>query len=171
MQFTKRTNDPKLQWLEMQFKHYGIECRRQGESWHAPILQIRHKDREAAGTILRSVDDIPDDDPRWNFALGKLAAGFHELVKLYGPLPGAEKIIFTPDHPFHHDMFVGVMRQLEQAMRKLIRVDMMRCHAELLVGDPHVLPSPFMGGPVKFTYCGVDCLISDDFRETVFYYE
>lgn len=62
-QFTKRTNDPKLAWLEQELAKEGIESRRHGESWHAPILQVRESDLDAAWGILTPFDDIPDDDP------------------------------------------------------------------------------------------------------------
>ena len=63
VQFTKRTNDPKLGWLEAKLKEKGIESRRHGESWHAPILQVRLKDLEAAWAILDPFDNIRDDAP------------------------------------------------------------------------------------------------------------
>lgn len=67
----KRTNDPKLAWLEAQLQTMGIPSRRNGESWHAPILEVpaEHLDRawkflgSKLGRMRRTVDDIPDDDP------------------------------------------------------------------------------------------------------------
>lgn len=61
--FTKRTNDPKLAWLEAQLLAAGIKARRNGESWHAPILEVKERDMTRAWEILSPVDDIPDDDP------------------------------------------------------------------------------------------------------------
>lgn len=63
--FTKRTEDPKLSWLEAQLSKAGIPSRRNGHSFHAPILEVREQDLERAWEILTPVDDIPDDDPRW----------------------------------------------------------------------------------------------------------
>lgn len=69
--FTKRTDDPKLSHLESLLDKAGIRHRRHGESWHAPILQVRENNLEKADAILASdvfgdgtvYDDIPDDDP------------------------------------------------------------------------------------------------------------
>jgi hypothetical protein len=63
---TKRTNAPKLRCLELMLEANGIESRRHGESWHAPILEVKEKDFEDAWVILSPIDIIPDDDPRWH---------------------------------------------------------------------------------------------------------
>jgi hypothetical protein len=65
VQLTKRTEDPKLSWLEDQLKDNGIEFRRHGESFHAPILQVKKADYDKAMEILEPIDDIPDDDPKY----------------------------------------------------------------------------------------------------------
>jgi hypothetical protein len=64
--FTRRTDDPKLAWLERQLTAAGIEHKREGKSFHAPILKVRTHELNAAWDILEPVDDVPDDDPRWN---------------------------------------------------------------------------------------------------------
>lgn len=61
-QFTKRTNDPKLSWLENRLSEAGIEHRRNGKSFHAPILEVDASKIDEAWDILTPVDDIPDDD-------------------------------------------------------------------------------------------------------------
>jgi hypothetical protein len=76
--FTKRTNDPKLSWIEESLAGMGIPSRRNGDSFHAPILEIREQDEERAWEWLSSpfdgeidpatgkeqtIDDVPDDDP------------------------------------------------------------------------------------------------------------
>lgn len=69
---TRRTDDPKLSWLEDRLKAHGIPSRRNGHSFHAPILEVPAEHTEAAWTILDAVvemddgttiplDDIPDD--------------------------------------------------------------------------------------------------------------
>ncbi len=63
--FTKRTHDPKLAWIERQLEEAGIESRRNGRSFHAPILEVREGDIKAAWEILNPVDDVEDDDPRF----------------------------------------------------------------------------------------------------------
>lgn len=63
--FTKRTEDPKLSWLERQLDKAEIPHRRNGASFHAPILEVPFNKLEAAWRILEPVDDVPDDDPRW----------------------------------------------------------------------------------------------------------
>jgi hypothetical protein len=69
--FTKRTDDPKLAYLESRLDDLGIAHRRNGESWHAPILEVPEADHERADAILRekigrrrrTIDDMDDDDP------------------------------------------------------------------------------------------------------------
>lgn len=71
VRFTKRTEDPKLAWLERKLAEAGIESRRNGYSFHAPVLEVRPRDLDRAWAILsgpldesgRVVDDVPDDDP------------------------------------------------------------------------------------------------------------
>ena len=58
----KRTNDPKLSWLERKLDEAGISHRRNGHSWHAPILEVLKTQIDQAWKILPPVDDIPDDD-------------------------------------------------------------------------------------------------------------
>jgi hypothetical protein len=65
VRFTKRTDGLKLIWLEKRLQDRGIPSRRNGESFHAPILEVQGKDLDAAWTILTPVDDIEDDDPRF----------------------------------------------------------------------------------------------------------
>lgn len=63
--FTKRTEDPKLSWLERRLTEAGIPHRRNGASWHAPILEVAAERLDDAWEILTPVDDVDDDDPRW----------------------------------------------------------------------------------------------------------
>jgi hypothetical protein len=67
----KRTNDPKLAWIQQQLQARGIPSRRQGDSWHAPILQVPDEHVDAAWAFLGErwkrtryiVDDIRDEHP------------------------------------------------------------------------------------------------------------
>ena len=63
--FTRRTNEPKLVWLERQLDLKGIPHKRQGHSFHAPVLGVPDTCLVAAWDILMAVDDVPDDDPRF----------------------------------------------------------------------------------------------------------
>lgn len=63
--FTRRTEDPKLGWLERQLDQRGIPSRRKGHTWHAPILEVQECDLDRAWAILDPVDDIADDDPQF----------------------------------------------------------------------------------------------------------
>ena len=69
--FCKRTNDPKLGWIERQLDQRNIPHRRNGHSFHAPILEVPEEHESAASEILMqavgryTVDDIRDDHPRW----------------------------------------------------------------------------------------------------------
>lgn len=66
IQFTKRTNEPKLSWLEGELDKLNIAHRRNGNSWHAPITEVKGvTDWSRAMNILAEVDDIPDDDERF----------------------------------------------------------------------------------------------------------
>lgn len=66
---TKRTEDPKLAWLETHLREHGIPSRRRGSSFHAPILEVPKDRSDEAWKLLdakigrRVLDDIPDDDP------------------------------------------------------------------------------------------------------------
>lgn len=60
---TRRTNLPKLRWLLHAFKRAGIQCRINGQSFHAPILQVLEEDRDRAWKVLTPVDELLDDDP------------------------------------------------------------------------------------------------------------
>ena len=70
VQFTKRTDEPKLSHLEKLLTIHGISSRREGRSFHAPILMVPDSELENAHALLesdvffdgRSYDDIPDDD-------------------------------------------------------------------------------------------------------------
>jgi hypothetical protein len=65
--FTKRTEDPKLAYLEAMLDRQAIPHRRNGESWHAPILEVPENRLDEAWALLsvkigkRTFDDIPDD--------------------------------------------------------------------------------------------------------------
>jgi len=72
----KRTNDPKLAWIERRCKEMGIPTRRNGESFHAPILEVPEEFESQFDDWLQSpfdggekngrtetIDDIEDDDP------------------------------------------------------------------------------------------------------------
>ncbi len=65
VEFTRRTNDPKLGWLQVELDNVGIPNKREGESFHAPILKVMRKDLDTAEELLDSVDDVPDDSPRF----------------------------------------------------------------------------------------------------------
>ena len=70
---TKRTNDPKLAWLEKELLQRGIPSRRNGSSFHAPILEVPEDKHDLAwaflgenlpdGRLIDDVDDDDDDDP------------------------------------------------------------------------------------------------------------
>ncbi len=67
MLFTKRTEDPKLSWLERRLQEVGIESRRHGESRDAPILEVRRRDLHEAWAILTpAVDAMEDDHPAFS---------------------------------------------------------------------------------------------------------
>jgi hypothetical protein len=68
VQFTKRTENPKLRWIEGQLDLMGIPSRRHGRSFHAPILEVPRRLLDKAWSILErpnerygNVDEVPDD--------------------------------------------------------------------------------------------------------------
>ena len=73
---TKRTNDPKLTWLEKKLASRDIPSRRNGEGCHAPILEVREQDEEKAWKLMwepfsqdpgsPTIDDIEDDHPAFH---------------------------------------------------------------------------------------------------------
>ena len=70
--FTRRTEDPKLAWLEHQLSETGIMHLRRGESFHAPIMLVEKARLAEAQAILDQVfihngiptrvEDLPDND-------------------------------------------------------------------------------------------------------------
>ena len=74
--FTKRTEDPKLAYIEKRLDNLNIPHRRNGSSCHAPILEVQRQHLSIADAILeqrvdlssgnrtysKRLDDIPDDD-------------------------------------------------------------------------------------------------------------
>lgn len=63
--FTKRTHDPKLAWLQERLTEAGIANKRDGYSFHGPILLVDAAKEVAAWDILTPVDDVDDDDTRF----------------------------------------------------------------------------------------------------------
>jgi len=63
--FTRRTDYPKLTWLQLELDKAKIEWRIKGKSAHAPIMEIDEDREDDAWKILDPVDDVPDDDPRY----------------------------------------------------------------------------------------------------------
>jgi hypothetical protein len=67
----RRTKDPKLAYLESSLTDMQIPHRRNGESFHAPILEVPHDRHAEAEAFLDSafndiyarVDDVPDNHP------------------------------------------------------------------------------------------------------------
>jgi hypothetical protein len=72
--FTRRTDDPKLAYLEQRLTEMGVPHRRNGMSWHAPIMEVPAGQLVAADAMLAEridigddgktvpLDDLPDDD-------------------------------------------------------------------------------------------------------------
>jgi hypothetical protein len=81
--FTRRTNDPKLRWLQDRLDEKGIPNWRDGKSFHAPILKVRECDLDAAWEILSPIDDVPDDDPQWGEKVYMYTERDHEAILDY----------------------------------------------------------------------------------------
>lgn len=60
---TKKTNGPKLRWLEYRLEDEGIPWRK--EPGDTPILSVPFEKVEAAWEILEPVDEVPNEDSRW----------------------------------------------------------------------------------------------------------
>ena len=71
VQFTKHTDDPKLAYMEHRLTEAGIPHRRNGHSFHAPIMEVAEDKYDAAEDILLEkwgdeyFDDIPEDHPEF----------------------------------------------------------------------------------------------------------
>lgn len=81
--FTKRTNEPKLSYLEERLHQAGIKYKREGRSFHAPCIYVDANQASQAWDILSEkwlkkstlagaglggrtpLDEIPDDDARF----------------------------------------------------------------------------------------------------------
>lgn len=71
--FCKRTEDPKLRYIEAMLTERGIPHRRNGYSFHGPILQIPQEFDTEAWSMLgeklpgrgrrQTLDDMPDNHP------------------------------------------------------------------------------------------------------------
>lgn len=72
--FTRRTNEPKLRWIQRQLFGRGIVWRHNGDSAHAPIIEVLKSDLEKAWEFLDPVDNIADDDPRWEQELAEMCS-------------------------------------------------------------------------------------------------
>jgi hypothetical protein len=64
----KRTNDPKLAHVEWLLEGEGIDTRRNSQSFHAPILEVRDSQIDRAWELLGPIDEIDDDDLRYSDA-------------------------------------------------------------------------------------------------------
>jgi hypothetical protein len=77
--FCKRTEDPKLAYIEWMLEGEGIDTRRNGHSFHAPILEVRDTQQDRAWELLKrpfdgernnqTLDDMEDDDPVFEDAI------------------------------------------------------------------------------------------------------
>tara|TARA_B100001123_G_C14961485_1_gene887867 strand:+ start:413 stop:817 length:405 start_codon:yes stop_codon:yes gene_type:complete len=59
--FTRRTNPPKLNFIMKQLQVAKIPHRVNGDSFHAPILEVCSSRLEDANKILLPIDLLPDD--------------------------------------------------------------------------------------------------------------
>lgn len=61
--FIRRTNNPKIEWLEEQLDALEIPHRRHGNLFHVPILEVPENKLASAQILLDSIDNTSDDDP------------------------------------------------------------------------------------------------------------
>jgi hypothetical protein len=112
--FTRRTDDPKLTWLQYQLEQRGIVSRRNGYSFHAPILEVDAEKLVEAwaflmqpfGVVLSdgafqgianlALDDIPDEHPFFR--------AWEAHVQGLGPNPeSASTILYGPNSGYAFD--------------------------------------------------------------------
>ena len=72
-QLTRRTNPNKLTWLVRALERVGIPCRLNGETFHAPVLEVDKSQFDRAWEVLGPVDELADDDPMFDHVSGKRA--------------------------------------------------------------------------------------------------
>jgi hypothetical protein len=76
--FCRRTNDPKLRYIERRLDDLGILHQRNGESFHAPILEVPEDRLDEAWAILSEtvglddsvvaiLDELDDDHPFFHY--------------------------------------------------------------------------------------------------------
>jgi len=63
--FARRTDGKKLGWLKRELNKRGVMWRQNGDSFHAPIIEVAKEHLPMAWAVLTPVDDIDDDDPRF----------------------------------------------------------------------------------------------------------
>lgn len=63
---TRRTEAPKLTWIMNALKAAEIMCRLNGQSFHAPILEVKKDQFDAAWKILEPIDSLADNDPMFD---------------------------------------------------------------------------------------------------------
>lgn len=90
IEFTRRTDDPKLAYLEVRLTEAGIPHRRNGSSFHAPIMEVPEEREDEAYAILMEdvdvdddlvlMDDIPDDDTLFARANGDAPYNPHDYL-------------------------------------------------------------------------------------------
>ena len=62
---TAVTDDPKLGALEEMLVRKGIPSKREGMSFHIPILKVPKDDLKSAMEILDPIKSVPDDHSAW----------------------------------------------------------------------------------------------------------
>jgi len=96
--FTRRTNDPKLAWLQIELNKAGIPNRRNGESFHAPILEVEEEGLDAAWKILNPIDELPDDDPQFEEVELTLKLQLDEWCELANAVESKSRIVERGDY-------------------------------------------------------------------------
>lgn len=107
--FTRRTDDPKLAYLEERLTEASIPHRRNGESFHAPILEVPEEHLDRATDMLSDpydvddalvpFDEIEDDDPLFRLANGGAPHAPHDFDGVWrsdDPAPGIGRRPLSP---------------------------------------------------------------------------
>lgn len=80
----KRTNDPKLAWIEYHLDRAGIPNRRNGESFHAPILEVdlRREDEawENLLLVIGTYSEAEELDDKKDYEISEKMEELEELL-------------------------------------------------------------------------------------------
>lgn len=165
----RRTNDPKLSWIEAQLEAREIPSQRAGFSWHAPILQVSVEDFLLAHEILAmpvgklefgdygeiTIDDLPDEHPyftEWAMASGRAFAPREAQTSSLAPLMVKDTLYAGLSYEDVDIPQVGVIRMVDVESRMLSAIGKLDPYEPASDGPKNYLFARFKGGSDIYRY-------------------